>query len=203
MVVFDCDGVMFDTADANRAYYDQILAHFGKPPMTPEQFAYAHMHTVEESIANLFENDAAAIAAAHAYRQEVTYTGFIPYMKMEPHLKPLLEKLRAAGYHTAIATNRTDSMAWVLREFDLEAYFDLVVTALDVEHPKPSPDQLFRVLEHFGVSPGQVLYVGDSLVDSLAAKAAGVPMAAYGDPDLASDFHISSLKEIESVLGNV
>ncbi len=202
VIVFDCDGVMFDTVDANRAYYDQILAHFGKPAMTPEQFAYAHMHTVNESIAKLFE-DEAAIESAHAYRQQANYEAFIPYMKIEPYLRPLLEKLRAAGYHTAIATNRTDSMAWVLTEFDLGDYFDLVLTALDVKHPKPSPDQLLRVLEHFEVSAGQVLYVGDSLVDELAAKAAGVPLIAYDNPDLSADFHISSLKETESILTDI
>ena len=36
-VVFDCDGVMFDTADANRIYYNRVLANFNKQPLSEEQ----------------------------------------------------------------------------------------------------------------------------------------------------------------------
>ena len=53
VVAFDCDGVMFDSQNANRAYYDHLLDRFGLPPMTPEQLAYVHMHTVDESLAFL------------------------------------------------------------------------------------------------------------------------------------------------------
>ena len=42
-VVFDCDGVMFDTADANRIYYNRVLERFGKPPLNQEQFINVHM----------------------------------------------------------------------------------------------------------------------------------------------------------------
>ncbi len=49
-VIFDCDGVMFDTTDANAAYYNRILAHFNRPVLTPEQFAYCHMHTVDNAL---------------------------------------------------------------------------------------------------------------------------------------------------------
>ncbi len=39
VVAFDCDGVMFDTINANMAYYNKILEHFGRPAMTPQQLA--------------------------------------------------------------------------------------------------------------------------------------------------------------------
>jgi len=50
VVVFDCDGVMFDTQEANMAYYNDILTHFGRPSMTCEQFSYSYMHTAEKSL---------------------------------------------------------------------------------------------------------------------------------------------------------
>ncbi len=55
-VVFDCDGVMFDTAAANRNFYDQILAHFQKPLLTDEQFIQVHMMTVADAISYLFSD---------------------------------------------------------------------------------------------------------------------------------------------------
>ncbi|MDM8550375.1 HAD family hydrolase [Desulfobacterales bacterium HSG2] len=198
VVAFDCDGVLFDTVKANTGYYNQILTHFGRPEMTPEQFAYCHMHTVNETIAYLF-GDENQREAAEAYRKNMTYNAFIKDMEPEPYLKPLLRKLRP-GYKTAIVTNRTDTMPLVLAEFDLEDDFDLVITALDVFRPKPFADPLIKVLEYFNVGPREVIYVGDSELDEIAAKAAEIPFIAYNNPSLAADFHITSLKEIEEQL---
>ncbi len=198
VIAFDCDGVLFDTAKANRSYYNQILRHFGKPEMNPEQFAYSHCHTAEQSLAYLFE-DKPSLEAAHAYRKTMSYEPFFKEMEIEPHLKPLLAKLRPR-YQTAVATNRTDTMQGVLTAFGLENSFDLVVTAADVPRPKPFPDMLLRVLEYFKAEPGQTLYVGDSEVDETAAKAAGIQLIAYKNPRLDAAFHITGLNEIETIV---
>jgi phosphoglycolate phosphatase len=198
VVAFDCDGVLFNTEKANKAYYNQILNHFGNPPMTPEQFAYAHMHTADESLAYLFD-DAENLAAAQSYRKRMRYLKFIKYMIIEPDLKSLLDRLRPK-YKTAIATNRSGTMDSVLIEHQLEGYFDLVVSVLEVAHPKPHPDPLLKILEYFKIKPHQAIYVGDSSVDEQAARSAGIPLVAYQNRSLSADFHIESLKEIEAIL---
>ena len=53
-VVFDCDGVMFDTAMANRKFYNEVLTIFGKPKLNDEQFVNVHMMTVKGAIEYLF-----------------------------------------------------------------------------------------------------------------------------------------------------
>lgn len=199
-VVFDCDGVMFDTAEVNRTYYNRILRRFGRPEMTPEQFDYVHMHTVDESIAFLF-GAPSAVAEAHRFRREMTYDAFIGLMTPEPHLKFLLNWLRPR-YGTAVVTNRTDTMAAVLDTFGLAPFFDVVVTALDVSRPKPHPEGLLKAVGHFGLSPSAALYVGDSKVDADAAAAAGVFFAAYAAPNLSADFHIDGLNDIPDLLTN-
>jgi phosphoglycolate phosphatase len=199
VVAFDCDGVMFNSEKANHAYYNQILGHFSLPAMTPEQFAYAHMHTVDESMAHLF-TDPQNLAAAHAYRRKIKYLPFIKYMEIEPHLKTLLARLKPT-YKTAVATNRTDTMPHVLAEHDLAGMFDLVVTAMDVDHPKPHPEQLHTVMDYFNIMPENLLFIGDSEVDAGAAAAAGVPLVAYGNPLLQAAYHIDSLKAVEGILG--
>lgn len=198
VVAFDCDGVMFDTINANMAYYNQILEHFGRPDMTDEQLAYSHMHTADEAIAHLF-GDKKSIETAQVYRKNMSYLPFLEYMEMEPYLKPLLEKLRPE-YKTAIATNRTDTMDRVLVEHNLEGYFDLVVSALDVDHPKPCPDSLIKILKHFNIEPFNAIYIGDSELDEISAKAAGIPFIAYRNASLSAEFYIKSLKEIEKIL---
>ena len=199
VIAFDCDGVLFDTAASNRAYYNTILNQLDMPDMTEEQFCYVHMHTVQDALAYLF-NKNQALQKAKSIKEALSYAPFVAAYKMEPALIPLLKKLRPA-YKTAIATNRSDSMPTLLREHDITSYFDLIVSANDVPRPKPHPDQLLRLLEHFEASPREMLYVGDSKVDESAAKAARVPLVAYDNESLSAQYHIRSLEEIKDILG--
>jgi phosphoglycolate phosphatase len=198
LVAFDCDGVLFDTEAANRIYYSHILQHLSRPAVTDEQFAFVHMHTVSESMAYLFP-DGQELAAAHVYRKSMDYQQYLQYLRVEPHLVGLLEKLRPR-FKTAIATNRTDTMNHLLVEFKLDGYFDLVVTASDVKQPKPQPDVLHKILNYFDLAPHQALYVGDSQLDEMAARAASIPLVAYRNRKLSSDYHIDTLKELEVLL---
>ncbi len=198
VVIFDCDGVMFETSEANRAYYNHILSHFNMPKLTPEQFVYAHQYTADEVLILLFK-DEAQLAAARAFRSQMSYGMFIPYMIIEPSLKPLLDWLKPR-YKTAVATNRSDTMPRVLKEFGLEGAFDMVVTSLDVKHPKPDPEPLLKITEHFGIKPDQAIYIGDSQVDETAAVKAGIPLVAYKNPALSAAFHISDFNEIRAIL---
>ena len=200
LVIFDCDGVMFDTKKANTAYYNRILSHFRKPGVTPEQFSFVQMHTVGDSLAYLFKDDLIDLEKVIEQSRNMTYFSFIQYMEIEPCLKPLLTKLRPL-YKTAIATNRTDTMDNILQEHDLEGDFDLVVSALDTDRPKPYPDPLLKVLNYFSFKPHEAIYIGDSKLDEQAAEKAEIPLVAYNNISLSSDFHIKSLHEIEEILG--
>ena len=198
VVIFDCDGVMFDSRRANEAYYNHILTHFERPPMNSEQCDYVHMHTAEQSVIYLFRNDP-NLKDALAYWHRMSYLPFIPVMEMEPYLKAFLEYLRPT-YKTAISTNRSDTMGPVLADHGLEGYFDLVVSCLDVKHPKPDPESLIKILDHFGLSPREAIYIGDSEIDESAATAAGIPLVAYKNPVLSAPYHVTHFKEIEDLL---
>jgi HAD superfamily hydrolase (TIGR01549 family) len=198
VVVFDCDGVLFDTAHANRMYYDRLLKQFDRPAMTEAQFNYAQMHTVHETLHYLFE-DKEIIAAVNQYRESMDYDEFLNYLQMEPVLPDLLARLRM-NYKTAIATNRTDTMHRLLDRFDLAGSFDLVVTSADVEYPKPHPAALLKILSAFKVIAQQAIYIGDSSVDAQAAKAADVPFVAFCNVDLSAHYHIQSLNELDDIL---
>jgi len=200
VIAFDCDGVLFRTEAANSAYYNDILANFGRPPMTPEQFAYTQMHTADEAIRYLFQ-EPQRIAEARAFRKQSGYDPYIKYMEMDPDLIPVLEAYKGR-YGLAVATNRSDTMQRVLVEHKIAGYFDLVVTALDVVRPKPYPDQLLRVLEYFKALPDEMIYVGDSELDEQAAKAVGVVFVAHRNPSLEADFHIQRLNEINNILNS-
>jgi HAD superfamily hydrolase (TIGR01549 family) len=198
VVAFDCDGVMFDSAGANQAYYNQILHHFDLPQMRCDQIAYVHMHTVHESLSFLL-GDPMLITAAEAYRRQMDAMRFIRLMTIEPHLRTLLAVLRPER-KTAIATNRIDTMDRVLSEHQLDDGFDLVVTAADVVHAKPHPDQLFKIMDHFSIPADEMIYIGDSDLDAVAAEKAKVPFIAYNNPKLTAGWHIDRLSQVLDIL---
>ena len=118
IVIFDCDGVMFDSVKANTAYYNTILGHFGRGPMTAEQFDYVHMHTVYAALRYLFDNETDRKAAL-SYSATMNYEEFIKYMEIEPNLKILLDWLKPV-MKTAVATNRSTTIGRVLTEHNLD-----------------------------------------------------------------------------------
>lgn len=195
LVIFDCDGVMFDSIAANMAYYNDILAHFGHPPMDEDELRYVHVRHVADSIRYIFRNHQADYPAAEAYRRTLDYTPYLKFMRMEPDLPEFLSFLRPAR-HTAISTNRSTTMATVLKIFGLNPYFDKVVTALDVTHSKPHPEALHQIFSHFNLGPGDSIYIGDSEVDLEHANAVGLRMIAFKNPGLAADYHVNSFMEI-------
>lgn len=198
-VIFDCDGVLFDTADANRRYYNEVLEKFGKPSLTDDQFQKVHMYTVKQALEFLFP-ESESLEEVYRCMKAIGYQKFIAYMRMAPGLRKLLSALRTKGYITGVATNRTDTMEQVLRDNHLAAAFDIVVTAADVENPKPAPDQLEMIAERFGIKPAQIIFVGDSSVDMLAAESAGAVFAAFSSPELKADHHVEKMDEIGQIL---
>lgn len=197
-VIYDCDGVLFDSRASNEAFYNHILAHFGLPPLRPEQLEFVHASTAEQAIDYLFANDPRR-HEAQLYRLRMDYSPFVPLMRMEPHIKEVLLQLRS-HCKTAIATNRGLTMPLVMREHGLEGLFDLVITSLDVKHPKPHPECLVKILDSFSIAPQEVVYVGDSNVDRIVAEQAGVGFVAYRNRALVAQYHIEDHREIFEVL---
>ena len=102
VVIFDCDGVMFDSRKANIAFYNNIVEHFGKPSLNEQDIEIVHMSTAEESINHLFRDDP-RLTEAQEYRSQIGYERFISLMTMEPHLEEVLNTLKNR-YDLALAT---------------------------------------------------------------------------------------------------
>ena len=193
-VVFDCDGVLFDSRDVNRYYYNHILLTLGLAPMSPEDEEYAFMHTVDAAMARIIPPELRARAAE--VQGHMTYNDFIDRMIPEPGLLELLETLAGLGVRMAVNTNRKNSMELVLERFGLTRYFHPVMTAAKVARPKPDPEGLRRIVEEWGLPEGSMSYLGDSAVDQETTVRAGVPFWAYRNPGLTAQLHVDSFHEL-------
>ncbi|HHI97897.1 MAG TPA: HAD family hydrolase [Thermodesulfatator atlanticus] len=199
LLVFDCDGVLFDSREANRAYYNTICKALGRPPLTEEEFHYVHMQTAENSVRFLFRDYPHLLEKALAFQKNLNYETFLPLLKPEPGLKELISSVRPP-LKTAVSTNRTTTMGRILEIFDIASFFDLVVTALIAPKPKPHPEALKIILDHFGVDPKETLYVGDSLVDYQLTESLGVPLVAFKNRELPAAFHVNDFYELRRLL---
>jgi beta-phosphoglucomutase-like phosphatase (HAD superfamily) len=195
LVIFDCDGVMFDSKYANRKYYNHMLEKFGHPLMNEEEEDYVHSHNVFDAVDHIFASYPDEIEKVHHYRITVDYTPFLKYMVMEPDLKEFLSILKPK-FHTAISTNRSTTMPAVMEMYDLNPYFDLVVTSLDVEQPKPHVEALVKILDHFQVSADEAVYIGDSMVDREHTSGLNMRLISFKNPELPAEYHVSRFLDI-------
>jgi phosphoglycolate phosphatase-like HAD superfamily hydrolase len=196
LIVFDCDGVMFDSRNANREYYNHLLVHFGKPLMNKEELEYVHMHNVTLSVKHIFRHyPQQDVGEVEAFRRQLDYTPFLRFMRMEDDLIQFLDWAKKR-FDLAISTNRTTTMTPLLKKFKLEDYFGKVMTADTAKLPKPAPDALIEILEHYNYRPDQAIYIGDSVIDRQHSKAACMRLIAFKNPELPAEFHVSSFMEI-------
>lgn len=198
VVAFDCDGVLFDSKEANVRFYSHILGMVGLPPVRPDQYEAIHMFPVRESLAYLIGNGP-NFERAWEYSQQIDFREFNSHLRCEPGLLEILE-LAGSHYRTALVTNRTVSTREVLALYDLEKYFDFIVSASDVSLPKPHPEVMERVFTTFSALPEEVLYIGDSRVDEGLALATGIYFVAYKNPELQAHLHIQHFDELHPLL---
>lgn len=195
-IIFDCDGVMFDSRDANTRYYNFLLANFGGGEMSEKEIDYVHVSNVYDSVAHIFRHmPGVDLAKVHDFRKRHGYHPFLRYMRMEPDLKPFLQVVHN-HCRLAIATNRTDTMLPLLAEFGLEGYFSKVMTADNSRRPKPAADPLLEIIEHVQCTIDEAIYIGDSHVDQETAANCGMRLIAFRNPELAADYHVACFTDV-------
>ena len=186
-LVFDVDGVMFDSRNSNVEYYNLIRRAVQLPPMSVEEEEFCHMATVQEAI-DLIIPPAYKKAAAKAQKMINYQEQIVPLLSIEPGLLELLHWLQQWNVRMAICTNRTNSVEALLRYFGLESFFSPVKTAGN-SLPKPNPAGLMGILDEWGVSHCQIAFLGDSRVDEMAARGAQVPFWAFRNDSLSARLH--------------
>ncbi len=199
LIVFDCDGVMFDSKNANRMYYNFLLAHFGFGEMNENEVDFVHIHSVNDSIKYIFRNyQDISLEKIHQLRLKTGYTPFLRHMTIEPDLVDFL-KVTVQKYSLAISTNRTNTMIPLLQSYGLENYFGKVMTASNAPRPKPAPDALLEILKYYDCDPEDAIFIGDSVVDEQHAVSCNVDLIAFKNRALNGRFHVSSFMEILSL----
>jgi putative hydrolase of the HAD superfamily len=149
------------------------------------------------SLAGVKNSDAARAAFFDLYVGTEFFT-------LYPDVPEALEQLRSAGYKLGIVSNWESRLPDLCTAHGIAAYFDFVVVSEREGFVKPHPHMYRRALELAGVSPEQVVHVGDSLTDDIEGAAAvgirGILVDRAGSCGVGYEPRISSLAELEQVL---
>jgi HAD superfamily hydrolase (TIGR01509 family) len=174
-VVFDQDGTLINTfIPALHAY----SVACGREITLAELEPVAHLGAARNLVSALLGHEAsdAEDDVFHDALAEAV-AAIDPY----PGIVDTLTSLRAAGIATAVATNSdARSAGVVLGAHGLDLLLDAIVTVDQVSGPKPNPESILLAAARIGTDPREVVFVGDSPADMLAARAAGTLAVAAG-----------------------
>jgi len=188
-VVFDLDGLMFNTEDLYQQVGTEVLRRRGKE-FTAELIDQMMGRQASKSLQIMIDwhhlEDTAEALAAES--MEIMFRLLPDQLQPMPGLLDLLNSLEAAKVPKAIATSSSRTFVTrVLDLFDLAPRFSFVLTAEDITHGKPAPDIYLLAAEKHGVQPEQVLVLEDSQIGCRAAVAAGTHTVAV--PEGQSEQH--------------
>jgi phosphoglycolate phosphatase-like HAD superfamily hydrolase len=124
------------------------------------------------------------------------YGDHLGSIKIFSDTKKVLEKLK--DYKKSIITNTPkDFSIQNLKQFDIETYFDFVLTSDDVSTGKPNPEIVLKSCEKMGVDPVDVVLVGDTLSDVRAGRSAGSTVIGI---NVEADFKIKDISELLNII---
>jgi phosphoglycolate phosphatase len=182
-VMIDLDGTLLDTVADLAIAVNLLLQKVGRPPL-----AEALVRTfVGKGIANLVKR--ALVGALEGEPDAALFERALPlyydcyesvngkHTVIYPGVREGLDALKSAGYPLACVTNKSARFTLpLLEKMRLAAYFKVVVSGDTLPKKKPDPLPLTHACAELGIAPRDMLMIGDSLNDTLAARAAGCPV---------------------------
>jgi phosphoglycolate phosphatase len=198
LVMFDADGVLFDSVDSNIAYYNAIFRAVGEPPLSPAEEVKSISYAAEEMFMARVRDDRAKLEEMRAVARSLDGTVFFNMLKPPLELRPFMMELRSR-YRLGLATNRSATVPALVEHLDLRDVFHAVASVLDRVRPKPAPDILKLCMERAGAVPERSVYVGDSPIDRIAALEAGTHFIAIGDR-VEHERRLASIAELPAAL---
>lgn len=205
-IVFDMDGTVLDTLDELTKSLNYVFARHSLPSMTQKAIRPCLGFGYDGFI------DKAAPQAPEALRRTMTKE-FIAYYSARcqtttfpyPGIPQVLGRLKAAGYHMAIVSNKGQGAVSELHDEYFKNYVDFSLGETPMYRKKPAPDMVWEALKRLGCSKDDAIYVGDSEVDKETADNADLDVAlvtwGFRDRDFLQSLQPTYLIDTREELG--
>jgi phosphoglycolate phosphatase len=182
-VVFDLDGTLVDTAPDLCAALNHALAALGRPGVPAEDVRHMVGHgarkLLERGLATSGEVSPAIIEAGVPHFLEYYAAHIADGSRPFDGVESALDALAAGGARLAICTNKPVALSVALvSALGWDGRFAANLGFDSVPKPKPDAGHVLAAIAAAGGDPATTVFVGDSITDTTAARAAGVPVVA-------------------------
>jgi pyrophosphatase PpaX len=173
-IILDLDGTLIDSKEAYRQAAAEAFSAFGRKVLDqrvvleiPKRFELGK--SLSDLTQGIKVEDFCQVYLKAYYA--ATETKSVPFPHVSDTLEQLLSKTKIG-----LTTRRNmpkKEVGYQLEKFGLGGFFSAIVTGVETESPKPSPQQIFKCARDMCVSPSRCVAVGDSIIDVKAGKNAG------------------------------
>ena len=174
VILFDLDGTLLDTEPLIIETFTQVLKkHKPDLVLSREQKIGFLGPTLHESLEKYLDPETAKIAFEEyrALNIELHPT----FIKTMPHATELLEALKEKNYTLGVVSSKKkDVVELGLQLTGLDSYFSTIIGYDEVKKYKPDPEGLLNACKALNVYRDDVIYVGDTDTDMMAADKAGM-----------------------------
>lgn len=178
-VLFDMDGVLFDSMPNHANTWAQVCSEFGLK-MEPQE-AYMHEGRTGASTINIlarryWHRDATPQEIEAIYAEKCRLFNACPEAPQMPGAAEMLAKVKASGLGIFVVTGSGQRSLLDRLEHNYPGYFvpEHVVSSKDVKHGKPSPEPYLLGLEKAGVQPWEAIVVENAPLGVQSAVAANI-----------------------------
>ena len=174
-VVFDLDGLMFNTEDLYQQVGREVLARRGKT-LTGDLIDQLMGRKAPDALQVMIDWHQLSDTQQELSDESMEIMfGLLPQqLTPMPGLLALLDALEAADFPKGIATSSSRPfVTHVLAQFELGPRFAFTLTAEDIVHGKPAPDVYQLAAKKHDLAPEEIMVLEDSQLGCQAAIGAG------------------------------
>ncbi len=181
-IVIDLDGTLLHTAPQLSEAANRMLRDMDYAPVSQELLSSYIGNGISWLVKRALTGDMHATPDAALYDHalpifEKHYTELLLDSKTFDGVIAGLDAMKAAGFRLGCITNKVERYTTpLLAGIGLAKYFEITLAGDTLPEKKPHPMPLLHAAKFFGVPIEQLLLIGDSLSDTLAARAAGCPV---------------------------
>lgn len=176
-IVFDVDGVLFDTEVLTQVIWNEVSGEMGWPQVGENYLSFVGQSRTDirqkmlDMFGSQFPQEEFFLACSQRSHGKMERDG-IP---VKPGVVEILDFLHSKGIPLALATSTGREHTMLRMELTgLGSYFAVIVTGDDVVHSKPHPEIYALACEQLGTTPQHTLAIEDSRNGILSAHGAGM-----------------------------
>ncbi len=125
LVIFDADGVLFESAESNVAYYNAIFQILGEPRLSPDEERAALFMAASQVFELRANGDQTKLARMREIGAGLDFAPFFKLLKLPFPLRPFILGLKR-HYRLGLATNRSATVPALIEYLELADLFDAV-----------------------------------------------------------------------------